>query len=303
VNDRSVERNALLLFLTTLRNNLQPDLTSALAKDRAKRADAALLRLIAGYDHLPAVRARFANQYSELLAEGRALAAREARVARSGPRMPGRLRTTRCSSEYRSRRVPSRICSSRFAGSKGDQAASDRFDAFLARVVVAEASLRDAYESLVAGVKPVAARAVREVTSAAFERYLRSRPKSPSDLRVKSVIDIPGGRSKRTILVELENQGTPALRTGSPHGHRARCRNQCQRRISSAGSCFETGSSGPGTLWLEVDPGIFGFPFIVFRRMPARRRASSWKARTRRFPRRDVRLPARWPRSTPPEGR
>src|SRR5277367_2252212 len=74
VNDRSVERNALLLLWTTLRNNLQPDLTSALAKDRAKRSDAALMRLIAGYDHLAEVRAAFAGQYAELLVEARTLA-------------------------------------------------------------------------------------------------------------------------------------------------------------------------------------------------------------------------------------
>jgi hypothetical protein len=50
MDDRSVERNALLLLWTALRNTLQPELTSAIAKDRAKRTDAALLRLIAGYD-------------------------------------------------------------------------------------------------------------------------------------------------------------------------------------------------------------------------------------------------------------
>jgi hypothetical protein len=58
VHDRRLERNALLLLWSTLRNNLQPELTSPLARDKAKRSDAALLRLIAGYDHLAALRAR-----------------------------------------------------------------------------------------------------------------------------------------------------------------------------------------------------------------------------------------------------
>lgn len=268
MNDRSVERNALLLFLTTLRNNLQPDLTSALAKDRAKRADAALLRLIAGYDHLPAVRARFADQYSELLAEGRALAAPGGAGGAFRTEDAGTLADNPVFIGVPQSAGPLEDMLIALAGSKGDQAASDRFDAFLARVVVAEASLRDAYESLVAGVKPVAARAVREVTSAAFERYLRSRPKSPSDLRVKSVIDIPGGRSKRTILVELENQGhLPSalvlrMDTGRGVGTNVSDEFPLLDRVSKRGLPV------PEPLWLEVDPGIFGFPFIVFRRMP-----------------------------------
>ena len=44
MTDHSVEQNALRLLWATLRQNLMPDLGGALARDRAKRADAALLR-------------------------------------------------------------------------------------------------------------------------------------------------------------------------------------------------------------------------------------------------------------------
>ena len=67
MNDRSIEHNALLLLWSTLRETPQPELTSALTKDRAKRADAALLRLIIGYDQLPTHRTRYASSLTQLL--------------------------------------------------------------------------------------------------------------------------------------------------------------------------------------------------------------------------------------------
>jgi aminoglycoside phosphotransferase (APT) family kinase protein len=268
VNDRSVERNALLLFWTTLRNSLQPDLSSALAKDRAKRADAALLRLIAGYDHLPGVRAQFTEQYAGLLAEARArgapggegsaigfadVAALDDNPAFIGvPQSAGALEEALIAL---SRRI-------------GDDGAGERFDSFLARVVDAEASLRGAYESLVANVKPVGARTVRAVTSEAFERYLRTCPQSSPGVRVKSIIDIPGGRSKRTILVELEDAGRlPAalvlrMDTGRGVGTNVSDEFPLLERVSKRGLPV------PEPLWLETNSEVFGFPFIVFRRMP-----------------------------------
>jgi hypothetical protein len=258
VNDRSVERNALLIFWTTLRNNLQPDLSSPLAKDRAKRADAALLRLIAGYDHLPAVRAQFAGQYAALLAEARALGVPGGEGGASGfanaaalednpafigvPQSAGALEETLVA----------------LSRSIGDDAVGERFDSFLARVVDAEASLRGAYESLVSNVKPVGAHTVRRVTPEAFERYLRSCPQSAPGVRVKSIIDIPGGRSKRTILVELEEPGRlpPALvlrmDTGRGVGTNVGDEFPLLDRVSKRGLPV------PEPLWLETNPEVFG---------------------------------------------
>src|SRR5512145_2860764 len=76
--DRSVEHQALKQLWATLRHSLAPELTSALAKDRAKRADAAMLRLVAGYEQLPALRAMYSSRYSALLTEARGLAAEAA---------------------------------------------------------------------------------------------------------------------------------------------------------------------------------------------------------------------------------
>jgi hypothetical protein len=93
---------------------------------------------------------------------------------------------------------------------KEGKAADIRFDSLLAQVVGAEAAMRDAYESggaTVAGGNVVG----KAVTAAALERYLQTHPRSSREVRVKSVIDIPG--TKRTILVELERP-SPSSRLG-----------------------------------------------------------------------------------------
>ncbi len=268
MNDRSLERNALLLLWSTLRNTLQPELASALAKDRGKRSDAALLRLVAGYGHLPMLRAAFSEQYAGLLVEARRLvqgggeyvapppadfpALHDSPVFVGIPEVAGTLERLL-------------IALSR---SKKGQAADASFDSLLARVVSAEAGMRDAYESAVASVKPVGMRSVQAVTAAALERYLQTHPQSSRDVRVKSVIDIPGGRSKRTILVELQRHAhLPAalvLRMDTGRGVGTNVSDE----FSLLDRVARRGLPVPEPLWLETNVDVFGFPFIVFRRMP-----------------------------------
>jgi aminoglycoside phosphotransferase (APT) family kinase protein len=268
VNDRSVERNALLLLWTTLRNNLQPDLSSALAKDRAKRSDAVLLRLIAGYDHLAEVRTAFAGQYAELLVEARTLAQGRG-GAGTGPtaNFPG-LDDNPVFIGIPQSAGPLEELLMSLSRTKGDDAAGARFDSFLARVAGVEASLRDTYESAVANLKPVGTRAVQAVTVPALERYLNSHSQGSRDVRVKSVNDVPGGRSKRTILVELAiSAHLPSalvlrMDTGRGVGTNVSDEFPLLDRVS------RTGLPVPEPLWLETNVDVFGFPFIVFRRMP-----------------------------------
>jgi aminoglycoside phosphotransferase (APT) family kinase protein len=268
LNDRSVESNALLLLWTTLRNTLQPELTSALAKDRAKRSDAALLRLIAGYEHLPAVRAAFAEQYAGLLAEGRKLLPQGCGAEAATPAQSSELDDNpvfigipQCAPALEALLVG-------MAGASLGQAADARFESFLARVIGAEASLRGAYESAVGSVQPVGIRSVQAVTPAALERYLQAHPRGSPDVQVRSVTDIPGGRSKRTILVELGRPASlpPALvlrmDTGRGVGTSVNDEFFLLDRVARRGLPV------PEPLWLETNIEVFGFPFIVFRRMP-----------------------------------
>jgi len=266
LNDRSLERNALLLLWSTLRNTLQPELVSALAKDRAKRSDAALLRLVAGYVQLPILRAAFSEQYAGLLVEARRLAQRggvaelpanfesldDNPIFVGIPEVAGTLEGLLVA----------------LARAKEGEAADASFDSLLAQVVGAEAAMRDAYESAVAAVKPVGMWSVQAVTAAALERYLQTHPRSSREVRVKSVVDIPGGRSKRTILVELERPAhlPPALvlrmDTGRGVGTSVSDEFPLLDRVARRGLPV------PEPLWLETNVDVFGFPFIVFRRMP-----------------------------------
>jgi aminoglycoside phosphotransferase (APT) family kinase protein len=268
VNDRSVERNALLLLWTTLRNNLLPDLSSPLAKDRARRSDAALSRLIAGYDHLPEVRAAFSGQYAELLHEARAMAGR-AGAGNSAPAYsPAALDDNPVFIGIPESAGPLEGLLMALSREKSSGESAAVFDSFLARVVGVEASLRGAFESRAANLKPVGARSVRDVTVPALEHYLKGHPKASAQVRVKSVFDIPGGRSKRTILVELEEAGDlpPALvlrmDTGRGVGTNVSDEFPLLDRVARMGLPV------PEPLWLETDTAVFGFPFIVFRRMP-----------------------------------
>ena len=89
MTDHSVEQNALRLLWATLRQDLMPDLGGALARDRAKRADAALLRLIAGFECLPDLRATHASRYEALLDRARAMAGRAGARPGSPPVLDG----------------------------------------------------------------------------------------------------------------------------------------------------------------------------------------------------------------------
>lgn len=269
MRDRSVERNALKLLWTTLRNTLQPELASALAKDRAKRSDAALLRLIAGYEHLPTVRGAFAGQYSDLLAEGRDLLPRGSDFAVSADARsedlegnPIFIGIPQCAPALEA------VLIELARGDGNRQSADPRFDSFLARVIDAESALRGAYESAVGNVKPVGLRSVQAVTPAALEGYLQAHARGSRDVRVNSVTDIPGGRSKRTLLVELGRAAhlPPALVLRMDTGRGVGT--SVSDEFSLLDRVARRGLPVPEPLWLESNIEVFGFPFIVFRRMP-----------------------------------
>jgi len=140
----------------------------------------------------------------------------------------------------------------------------------LAQVVGAEAAMRDAYESAVAAVKPVGMWSVQAVTAAALERYLQTHPRSSREVRVKSVVDIPGGRSKRTILVELERPAhlppdlVLRMDTGRGVGTSVSDEFPLLDRVARRGLPV------PEPLWLGNECRCVRISVIVFRRMPER---------------------------------
>jgi aminoglycoside phosphotransferase (APT) family kinase protein len=264
MNDRSIEYHALLLLWTTLRQTLQPELTSALAKDRAKRSDAALLRLIAGYKHLPSVRTAFADRYSQLLGEVQDIA------RSSGAVIADKAPASALADNPAFVGIPgvAEALERQLLDVASASKSSAAIDSMVQRVAELELDLRVAYETAATGLRPVAEHAAKPVTASALEAYLRAHPSGEPNVRVESVTEIPGGRSKRTVLATLSAPGRlpPAIvlrmDTGRGVGTTVSEEFPMLERVARAGMPV------PEPLWLESSNEPFGFPFIVFRRMP-----------------------------------
>jgi aminoglycoside phosphotransferase (APT) family kinase protein len=267
--DHSVEHHAIKQLWATLRHSLAPELTSALAKDRAKRADAALLRLVAGYEQLPALRAIYSSRYAALLTEARQLAGEAAVQAPSpsGASISGLGSTVFVGIPGVAGELEALL--KVLAQSERLQAQpASSFDRLLREVVHVEAACRADYETRVASVVPkVDGGAGRALTVDSVQRYLSGHPQG-SGATVQSVHEVPGGRSKRTVLVSLKPAGNlPTelvlrLDTGRGTGTSVTGEYPLLARVAKLGLPV------PEPLWLESSTTPFGFPCIVFRRMP-----------------------------------
>jgi aminoglycoside phosphotransferase (APT) family kinase protein len=264
--DHAIEREALRLLWATLRLSLAPELVSALAKDRAKRSDAALARLVAGYAQLPAVRTRYRAQYEDLLARSRSLAAGPAAVmpaaqegAADNPLFVG---IPEIAPELEARMLALELARDRSAPA---------LDALIRDITRLEATCRQEYEARVFAMKPALGGSIsgsRELTGESLQEYLRGHPRGSAALVVRKLQEIPGGRSKRTVLAELGTAGElPAelvlrLDTGRGIGTSVVDEFALLDRVARRGLPV------PEPLWLESSGAPFGQPFIVFRRMP-----------------------------------
>ncbi len=142
------------------------------------------------------------------------------------------------------------------------------FDRLLREVVHVEAACRAEYETRVASLVPkVGGDAGRTLTVDSVQRYLSGHPQG-SGAVVRSVHEVPGGRSKRTVLVSLDPAGNLPpelvlrLDTGRGTGTSVIDEYPLLARVARLGLPV------PEPLWLESSNEPFGFPCIVFRRMP-----------------------------------
>ena len=278
-SNRPVEPTTLAVLWATLGNSLAPELNSALAKDRAKRADAALLRLVAGYQRLPALREAFAARYQALLERARALQ----RELSSGGAEPvaGHAKAIPLPPDVTGNPVfvgiPEAAAELEALLNALVNALSDgarirpRVDELMRSVIALEAEFRGAYEQQVAAVaanRGAGAASGGVLTIDSMQRYLERNANASADVRVSAVNEIPGGRSKRTVLVSLEKPGrlpgelVLRIDTG---------RNAIASVIDEFPLLDRIAKRGlpvPEPLWLERSTELVGAPFIVFRRMP-----------------------------------
>jgi aminoglycoside phosphotransferase (APT) family kinase protein len=275
VSNRPVERGALRVLWTTLRHSFAPELTSPLAKDRAKRADAALSRLVAGYELLPAVRAVHASRYVALLARTDRLMSQSQNSSeytfsnlseRPEHGNPVFVGVPEVAGE-----LEAKLLSLARANEQHGSGADD-VDRLLRDVARLEADCRGDFETrvmnMVTSFGPDSVTQSRDITVEAVQRYLAGHPRVPRNCAVRAATEIPGGRSKRTVLVSLDRADPlPAeivlrLDTGRGTGTSVSEEFPLLERVAKRGLPV------PEPLWLESSGKPLGFPFIVFRRMP-----------------------------------
>ncbi len=266
----TVEPTAIAVLWATLRNTLGPELSSPLAKDRAKRAEMALLRLVAGYQRLPALQQEFAARYIALLRDAQLLAHEAGVKLTAAEFATGEGNPVFIGVPAVAAQLESSLNSLVRAVSDG-AAIGAQLDSLIQRVVALEAEFRLAYEAQVAALSSgphVASARGAPLTIETFQRYLQAQSRAAPDVRVVAVNEIPGGRSKRTVLVALQNSGRlPAelvlrMDTGRNSNDTVLDEFPLLARIAKCGLPV------PEPLWLESSSDVFGAPFIVFRRMP-----------------------------------
>lgn len=129
-----------------------------------------------------------------------------------------------------------------------------------------------AVSALIAGVRGAEAPLTRSVDAARIESYLRAQPQGGAALRVVKAVPLPGGRSKLTILVSVENavslpgelvfrQDWAAAVTGTSV---AAMEFAILSRVHAAGILV------PQPLLLEPGSEALGAPFIVVGRLSGR---------------------------------
>jgi aminoglycoside phosphotransferase (APT) family kinase protein len=270
------ELHVLKQFWSTLRNYIAPDLQNVLPRDKAKRTELALSRMYAGYELLPGLRAAHQAAYATVLTAAQALA-RELAVtvrpsgnsATNGANSPAFIGIPGVADELTD------ILSALVHATGGASAAAlakARVDQLLSQVVQVEAHCRLDFEAQAAKLTPAgvedAGAAERELTAANLQRYLQRHARGGAAVTVRRVTLVPGGRSKRTVIAELDNAGPLpreiVLRLDTGRGTGTSVADEYPMIASVATLNLPV----PQPLWLETDTAVFGQHFIVFRRMP-----------------------------------
>lgn len=117
--------------------------------------------------------------------------------------------------------------------------------------------------------QPAAAKASRTFAPERLEQYLRGHVLGGESLRVKSSRVLSGGRSKQTILVQLENaKALPATVVVRQDWSSAVTGTSVVSEFALLKGVFEAGLRVPQPLLLEKSPDALGGPFLVVTPMP-----------------------------------
>ena len=246
-----------------LKSVIGPESQSALARHYSNIADLVLSRWIAAEETLPSIMRRYAEEARDQHGAARALL-RELE--------PQGLPCNEATLQELLRRLGEAV-------SRATAMQASRFQDLTRAVIATEAAVRTGWEAAIAAVAARASGLPQPAAQApdrsVLESYLRGRFPAARDLAVRSLTRVPGGRSKDTLLLEVEAlPGLPAsivLRVDLGRYGTSVC-----AEYPLIVALHRCGVPVPEPLWLEEDAAPLGGAFLATRRMRGAPGGNMW---------------------------
>jgi aminoglycoside phosphotransferase (APT) family kinase protein len=256
--------NCLEALRDALKSVIGPESQSALARHYANIADMVLSRWIAAEEALPSIMRGYAGEIRDQLDAARALL--------------GELEPVLSADEATLQELLRRLGD---AMSRATAVQASRFQSLTRAVIATEAAVRADWEAAIAAVGTRASSlpqtAAQAPDRAAIEAYLRGRFSAP-DLAVRSLTRVPGGRSKDTLLLEVDAlPGLPSsivLRVDLGRYGTSVC-----SEYPLIVALHRCGVPVPEPLWLEQGTAPLGGAFLATRRMRGAPGGNLWGER------------------------
>jgi aminoglycoside phosphotransferase (APT) family kinase protein len=246
-----------------LKSVIGPESQSALARHYSNIADLVLSRWIAAEETLPSITRRHAEEARDQLDSARALL-REIE--------PQGVPPAEATLQELLRRLGNAV-----SQATGPQA--NRFQALTRAAIATEAAIRTEWEAAIAAVAARPSRLPHPTAQApdrsALEAYLRARFPNDRGLAIRSLARVPGGRSKDTLLLEVDGlSGLPAsivLRVDL-----GRYGTSVRAEYPLIAALHRSGIPVPEPLWLEEGTTPLGGAFLATRRMRGAPGGNMW---------------------------
>jgi aminoglycoside phosphotransferase (APT) family kinase protein len=258
--EQQISATYLRTLRQTLREVILPEVSSAAGRNALTLCDLTLVRLIAALDGAASVQAAHAPRFATLL---------DRAVAMTGADASGRAAAID---------LAERLQAAATAVFEADLAHAEL--ALLADISAAENDLRRDYEAAVKRAAdvtlpmPAALRVTGEVVQAYLDQKF-----GPETIRVQSCTQIPGGRSKLTVLLDVApNALVPAGLVMRIDGPGSAISTTVLDEFPILNVMYKAGIAAPEPLWVEADAAFLGAPFLVMRRMPGKAAGSLWEA-------------------------
>jgi aminoglycoside phosphotransferase (APT) family kinase protein len=258
------------LYLRTLRQTLReiilPEVKSPAGRNAATLCDYILVRMIAALEELPQIQVAHRAGYEQLMTQAAALTGK----APPQPDEPvwdiaKELQAT----------VPALF--EKLASGTTDE--SRKAAKILSQIGAEETSFRKDYEAAykTSEGKSEPMPLALLVSAEAAQKYLDQR--FAGGVKIKNCHQIPGGRSKLTVLLSVEpNKHIPEDMVIRIDGPGSAINTTVLDEFPILDVMFKAGVAAPEPLWVEADSKHLGAPFLVMRRMPGAAAGDLWGA-------------------------